>query len=276
LQDVSIDSRSLKNTEGVLFFAIQGTFHDAHQFIPELIDRGVRQFVVQYIPEKVKEQAQFFVVENVLQSFQQFAAYYRSLFTFPVIGITGSNGKTIVKEWLNFLLSDFYDIIKSPKSYNSQVGVPISVIGINENHNLGIFEAGISTRNEMQILGKIIKPSIGIITNVGSAHDEGFSSRAEKTAEKLLLFPTTDTILAPNDKEIISQLKEKKHLIYGFDLNCDFYFESIGQGSFKVHYNHKSFIVKYPFSDKASVNNISTCIATLLYLNIETEVIQQK
>lgn len=276
LQDVSIDSRSLKNTNGVLFFAIKGKFHDAHDYIPELIKRGVCHFVVQYIPENIDQKAHFFVVENVLQAFQEFAAYYRSLFDIPVIGITGSNGKTIVKEWLNFLLSDFYDIIKSPKSYNSQVGVPISVIGINEKHNLGIFEAGISTRNEMQVLGKIIKPSFGIITNIGSAHDEGFASRTEKTAEKLLLFPTTDTILVPNDKEIISQLKEKKHLIYGFDLNCDFYFESIGNNSFKVHYKHKSFIVNYPFSDKASVNNISTCIATLLYLNVETGVIQQK
>lgn len=276
LQDVSIDSRSLKNTHGVLFFAIKGKFHDAHTYIPELIKRGVRHFVVQYVPEGIQDKAHFFVVENVLKAFQEFAAYYRTLFNIPVIGITGSNGKTIVKEWLNFLLSDNYDIIKSPKSYNSQVGVPISVIGINEKHNLGIFEAGISTRNEMEVLGKIIKPSFGIVTNIGSAHDEGFISRSEKTAEKLLLFTSAETVLIPNDKEIISQLKDKKHLVYGFDPTCDFYFETSDNTTFKVHYNQKSFLVNYPFSDKASVNNISTCIATLLYFEIDTELIQQK
>ncbi len=276
LQDVSIDSRSLKNTEGVLFFAIQGTFHDAHQFIPELIDRGVRQFVVQYIPEKVKEQAQFFVVENVLQSFQQFAAYYRSLFTFPVIGITGSNGKTIVKEWLNFLLSETFDIIKSPKSYNSQVGVPISVIGINERHNLGIFEAGISTRNEMKVLGEIIRPTFGILTNIGSAHDEGFLSKEEKIKEKLLLFNDTETVLIPNDTDVIAQLKNQKHLVWGFESSCDFYFESLGNGQYRVNYQNQSFEVIYPFTDKASVYNISTCIATLLHFGIKMEIIQQK
>src|SRR5690554_6460942 len=276
LQDVSIDSRSLKNTEEVLFFAIQGTFHDAHQFIPELIDRGVRQFVVQYIPEKVKEQAQFFVVENVLQSFQQFAAYYRSLFTFPVIGITGSNGKTIVKEWLNFLLSETFDIIKSPKSYNSQVGVPISVIGINERHNLGIFEAGISTRNEMKVLGEIIRPTFGILTNIGSAHDEGFLSKEEKIKEKLLLFNDTETVLIPNDADVIAQLKNQKHLVWGFESSCDFYFESLENGQYLVNYQNQSFEVIYPFTDKASVYNISTCIAALLHFGIKTEIIQQK
>lgn len=276
LQDVSIDSRSLKNAEGVLFFAIRGTFHDAHQFIPELIDRGVRQFVVEYIPEEAEGQAQFFVVENVLQAFQQFAAYYRSLFSFPVIGITGSNGKTIVKEWLNFLLSDSYTIIKSPKSYNSQVGVPISVIGINEKHNLGIFEAGISTRNEMNVLGEIIRPTFGILTNIGSAHDEGFVSKEEKIKEKLQLFKDTEIVLIPNDIEIITQLKNQKHLVWGFEPSCDFYFETLTDSQYRVHFANQSFEVVYPFTDKASVYNISTCVAILLYFGINQKIIQQK
>lgn len=276
IQDVSIDSRSLKNTEGVLFFAIQGKFHDAHQFIPELIERGVRHFVVQHIPENVQGKAQFFVVENVLKAFQQFAAYYRSLFDFPIIGITGSNGKTIVKEWLNFLLAPHYNIIKSPKSYNSQVGVPISVIGINERHDLGMFEAGISTRNEMQALGEIIRPTFGILTNIGSAHDEGFYSREEKISEKLKLFKETETILVPNDADVLEQLKGRNYVTWGYEPKCDFYFENLEGNRFRVHFKNETFEVTYPFSDKASIHNISICISVLLTFGISVDEIQNK
>ncbi len=276
IQDVSIDSRSLKNTEGVLFFAIQGKFHDAHQFIPELIERGVRHFVVQHIPENVQGKAQFFVVENVLKAFQQFAAYYRSLFDFPIIGITGSNGKTIVKEWLNFLLAPHYNIIKSPKSYNSQVGVPISVIGINERHDLGMFEAGISTRNEMQALGEIIRPTFGILTNIGSAHDEGFYSREEKISEKLKLFKETETILVPNDADVLEQLKERNYVTWGYEPKCNFYFENLVENRFRVHFKNETFEVTYPFSDKASIYNISICISVLLTFGISIDEIQNK
>lgn len=276
IQDVSIDSRSLKNTEGVLFFAIQGKFHDAHQFIPELIERGVRHFVVQHIPENIQGKAQFFVVENVLKAFQQFAAYYRSLFDFPIIGITGSNGKTIVKEWLNFLLAPHYNIIKSPKSYNSQVGVPISVIGINERHDLGMFEAGISTRNEMQALGEIIRPTFGILTNIGSAHDEGFYSREEKISEKLKLFKETETILVPNDADVLEQLKGRNYVTWGYEPKCDFYFENLVENRFRVHFKNETFEVTYPFSDKASIHNISICISVLLTFGISVDEIQNK
>jgi len=125
-----------------------------------LIEKGVRNFVVTHVPEAMSDQANFLVVENTLDALQTFAAYHRSLFDFPIIGVTGSNGKTIVKEWLNFLLSHDFNIIRSPKSYKSQVGVPLSVIAINEKHNLGIFEAGISTINEMEKLERILKPTI--------------------------------------------------------------------------------------------------------------------
>ena len=155
---ISIDSRSLQNDENTLFFAISGPNHDGHSFIEELIQKGVRYFVVTKIPDNVTGKADFLVVENTLDALQKFAAFYRGQFDFPVIGITGSNGKTIIKEWLNFLLSPDYNIIRSPKSYNSQVGVPLSILGINEKHNLGIFEAGISQTNEMEKLQKIIQP----------------------------------------------------------------------------------------------------------------------
>lgn len=143
IDNVSIDSRSLQNNSGTLFFALGGQNRDGHQYISELIKKGVVNFVVTHIPFETQGKANFFIVGNTLKALQDFAIYYRQLFTFPVIAVTGSSGKTIVKEWLNYLLSPDYNIIRSPKSYNSQVGVPLSVIGINKKHNLGIFEAGI-------------------------------------------------------------------------------------------------------------------------------------
>lgn len=276
IQDVSIDSRSLINREGVLFFAIKGRFNDAHDFIPELIARGVKYFVVQYIPEECKEKAQFFVVEDVLKAFQEFAAYYRTLFNFPIIGITGSNGKTIVKEWLGFLLHDKYAVIKSPKSYNSQVGVPLSVIGINQQHNLGIFEAGISTRDEMAVLQSIISPSIGILTNIGTAHNEGFHSIDEKIQEKLKLFSNSNIVLLPNDSRVLNAAKHLNQLVWGFEETCDFYFKRLDEDLYEVRYKSQVFTIKYPFTDEASVNNISICIATLLHLGVENSFIQNK
>ena len=176
IDTITIDSRSLQNSTSTLFFALEGPNNDAHQYIQELISKGVQYFVVTHIPDNCQGKANFLVVKNTLLALQKLAGYYRSQFHFPIIGITGSNGKTIVKEWLNFLLSPDYSIIRSPKSYNSQVGVPLSVIGINEQHNFGIFEAGISTVSEMEKLESIIRPTIGILTNIGSAHDEGFAN----------------------------------------------------------------------------------------------------
>ena len=195
IDTVSIDSRSLQNNEKTLFFALVGPNNDAHIYIPALIEKGVRNFIVSTIPKNCEEKANFLVVENTLDALQQFAAYYRSLFNFPVIGLTGSNGKTIVKEWLNFLLSPDFNIIRSPKSYNSQVGVSLSVIAINEKHNLGIFEAGISKVQEMGKLEAIIKPTIGILTNIGSAHDEGFADLEEKIQQKMLLFQDAEVLI---------------------------------------------------------------------------------
>ena len=192
ISHISIDSRSMQNGVGTLFFALVGPNNNGHNYIAELIQKGVRNFVVNTIPDNLNEKANFLVVENTLDALQKFAGYYRNLYHFPIIGITGSNGKTIVKEWLNFLLSPDFSIIRSPKSYNSQVGVPLSIISINENHNLGIFEAGISTTNEMSKLEQIIKPTIGILTNLGSAHDEGFANFEQKIKEKVGLFANAE------------------------------------------------------------------------------------
>lgn len=195
VDSISIDSRSLQNNDSTLFFALTGINNDAHIYIKDLIAKGVRNFVVTHIPEGLEAKANFLIVSNTLTALQQVASHYRSLFTFPIIGVTGSNGKTIVKEWLNFVLSPDYNIIRSPKSYNSQVGVPLSVLAINEQHNLGIFEAGISTTSEMEKLEKIIRPTIGILTNIGSAHDEGFENLEEKVKEKVLLFQHSKVVI---------------------------------------------------------------------------------
>ncbi len=277
IDNVSIDSRSLQNGSGTLFFALAGHNHDGHDYIETLIEKGVSNFVVHHIPEKLNGKANFLVVTDTLQSLQQFAAYYRKLFNIPVIGITGSNGKTIVKEWLNFLLSPEYNIIRSPKSYNSQVGVPLSIMGINEKHNLGIFEAGISTTGEMEKLGPIIQPTIGILTNIGSAHDEGFSDRRQKISEKLRLFQHTEVLICQKNDTIDTLLDAKlKTFSWSFDdPKADVIIQKQGN-SLNITYQEHHFSVTVPFQDAASVENTIHCLMTLLYLGYAESVIQER
>lgn len=277
IADVSIDSRSLRNNNNTLFFAIQGQNFDAHLFIEDLILKGIKYFVVQKIPQKLEKKAIFFVVDDSLKAFQDFVAYYRSKFDFPVIGITGSNGKTIVKEWLNFLLSSDFTIIKSPKSYNSQVGVPLSVIAINENHNLGIFEAGISLPNEMDALERIIQPNIGILTSIGSAHDEGFKNREQKILEKLKLFKNVDVVICEFNQEVIKLISPTlKLLTWSFKNEGNVNFNLIKVDVLEVSSDFGNFEIKIPFVDKSSLQNIATCVSTLLYFNIPIVDIQKR
>ena len=278
---ISIDSRSLQNGQTTLFFALSGPNNDAHHYIDELIDVGVLNFVVTHVPDEVRGQANFLIVENTLDALQQFAAYYRGLYHFPIIGITGSNGKTIVKEWLNFLLSPDYNIIRSPKSYNSQVGVPLSVISINEKHNLGIFEAGISTVNEMEKLEKIIKPTIGLLTNIGSAHDEGFSNIGEKMKQKLKLFSDVEVLILHKSKTVEAFLSPK---IKTFSWSCKYENADVfivkkiivDKTSLKVKYNNDDFEIKIPFLDDASVENAIQCMMVLLHFGYDPKVIENR
>ncbi len=281
IDTISIDSRSLQNSENTLFFAIIGPNHDGHLYIEELITKGVQHFVVSHIPENIVGKANFLVVENTLEALQKFAAYYRSLFDFPIIGITGSNGKTIIKEWLNFLLSPDYNIIRSPKSYNSQVGVPLSILGINEKHNLGIFEAGISTRNEMEKLQKIIRPTLGILSNIGSAHDEGFPSVAEKIKEKLKLFSSVNVLILNKNKTICAFVnpKIKTFSWCSDDKSADVYItkKNIGElTELQVTYREDTFPITIPFQDQASVENAIHCMMVLLYFGYKQNVIQTR
>lgn len=289
IDNVSIDSRSLQNNQNTLFFALSGPNYDAHFYIQELIDKGVENFVVTHIPENTVGKASFFVVEDTKKALQQFAEYYRTLFHFPVIGITGSNGKTIVKEWLNFLLSPDYNIIRSPKSYNSQVGVPLSVLAINEMHNLGIFEAGISTVNEMSALQKIIKPTIGLLTNIGSAHDEGFDNIGEKIKEKLQLFRDVDVLIYHKNKAIEQFLpsvgfqnsaEKKRTFNWSFkDKDADVFIRKsvfLDKTLLKVTINEQSFEVKVPFLDDASVENAVQCLVVLLHFGYNFKTIENR
>ena len=290
IDHISIDSRSLQNGSQTLFFALAGINNDAHLFIPDLIENKVQNFVVQYIPEGYAGKANFLVVENTLWALQEFAAYYRNLFHFPVIGITGSNGKTIVKEWLNFLLSPDYNIIRSPKSYNSQVGVPLSVIAINEKHNLGIFEAGISTVNEMVKLEKIIKPNIGVLTSIGSAHDEGFENLVQKIDEKLLLFKDCPIIIYQKNEVVDSCLSQfvaeymlhpRKLFSWSFtDQNADVFIEKREHRNdhtfIQYQYKNETFNLEIPFNDSASVENAISCLLVLLNFNYDQETIQNR
>ena len=278
---VSIDSRSLQNCESTLFFAIIGPNNDGHKFVAELLESGVVNFVVNYIPSNLQGKANFLVVENTIQALQTFAATYRSDFDFPIIGITGSNGKTIIKEWLNFLLSPDYNIIRSPKSYNSQVGVPLSVLGINEKHNLGIFEAGISTTNEMVNLQKIIQPTIGILSNIGSAHDEGFHDAGEKIKEKLKLFSSVEVLIMNKNRTIEAFLnpKIKTFTWSSEDGKADVFViakESSDKTDFKITYEKLCFKITIPFADQASIENALQCLMVMLYFKYDQDIIQQR
>lgn len=191
IEHLLVDSRKLFFPENTLFVAIKGKNHDGHKFIEELYQKGVRNFLVEqekYLDKFLEQGVNYIKVKNSVKALQKIVAHHRRQFKYPVIAITGSNGKTIVKEWITQLLSEDFNIVKSPKSYNSQIGVPLSVWQMRPDHNLGIFEAGISQPKEMQNLQKIIQPTIGIFTNLGSAHNEGFKSMEEKLEEKLSLF----------------------------------------------------------------------------------------
>jgi len=281
IETISIDSRSLQNNEKTLFFALVGPNNDAHIYISSLIEKGVQNFVVTHIPEGLSNKATFLVVENTLDALQRYAAYHRSLFKFPVFGLTGSNGKTIVKEWLNFLLNPDFNIIRSPKSYNSQVGVPLSVISINDKHNLGIFEAGISKMNEMEKLEVIIKPTIGIITNIGSAHDEGFEDLEKKIKEKLKLFKHSKLIIYQKNKVIDSLIDSKiKSFSWSYsDETADVFIskkESQDKTVLQIRNDKDNFEIQIPFQDEASVENAITCLMVLLSFKYGKTTIQNR
>jgi UDP-N-acetylmuramyl pentapeptide synthase len=213
VETLVIDSRKAVVTESSLFFAIKGDRHDGHRYLEELYRLGLRQFIVESeINPPSYPDANILKVTSSLAALQAIAMHHRSQFSIPVVGITGSNGKTIVKEWLDQVLSPDFQIVRNPGSYNSQVGVPLSVWQIRSHHEMGIFEAGVSRPGEMEKLQAIIRPAIGIFTNLGSAHDEGFSSRYEKAEEKVRLFTHCERVIYCRDHTLIHETLQSKNI----------------------------------------------------------------
>lgn len=213
VKHLAIDSRNILYPSQTLFFAIKGNVRDGHEYISKVYDQGVRNFVISDVKKlSAYNDVNYIVTEDVVGCLQEFAQQHREEFPdLKTVAITGSNGKTIVKEWLSILLSKKFKVVKSPKSYNSQIGVPLSVWQINSDHEIGIFEAGISERGEMESLAQIIQPQIGILTNIGDAHQSAFSSKREKLIEKLKLFTKSKTIIYNGDDELIDEEIKKKY-----------------------------------------------------------------
>ncbi len=274
------DSRKLSNPLETLFFAITTKNNDAHHFINELYKAGVKNFVVtKVLPEwdQLKE-VNFIIVKNSLLALQKLATHHRSLFSIPVIGITGSNGKTIVKEWLYQLLEKDFNIARSPRSYNSQIGVPLSVFQLDKNAELGVFEAGVSMPDEMELLEPIIKPTIGVLTRIGEAHQENFSSLQQKIMEKLELFINCEVLIYGEDNDLVNRcidfkvLSQKTFSWSRKNRDAHLFISNIDKKdeSTLISYSFMNFdySFKIPFIDDASIENAISCLAVALYLHV--------
>jgi alanine racemase len=282
VEAVSIDTRTPVLNNHTLFVAINGEHFNAHRFIQTAYEKGIRMFIVQETEQLNQlNDVNYIVVKNSVVALQQFARYYRSLFTIPVIGITGSNGKTIVKEWLYQLLQKHEKIAVSPRSFNSQIGVPLSIFQINEESTLAIFEAGISTVNEMQLLANIIQPTIGILTNIGHAHDAGFNSLQQKFDEKKLLFKNAAVVIT--SAELVEEYVTDESVVFftwGGKTEANVYLKNVITGSdstrLTIQFDEDTFDISIPFIDKASIENTMHCISLLLYLKYPPHEIQEK
>ncbi|WP_026967372.1 bifunctional UDP-N-acetylmuramoyl-tripeptide:D-alanyl-D-alanine ligase/alanine racemase [Algoriphagus terrigena] len=286
ISQISIDSRQILQPEQALFVTLRGAKTDGAAYIPALIGEGVRCFLVHrdwIVPAELAEKATFVAVENTRDALQAIASFQRAQFAKPVVGITGSNGKTIVKEWLGQVLSQSFTVAKSPKSYNSQVGVPLSIFGIQPYHQVALLEAGISKNGEMEALSQMIRPDLGIFTNIGTAHQEGFSSLGEKIREKLVLFSETKLLIYCRDHTLISTeiegIFESDRLIAwstspGADFSVSMKKQEIQTKIILMKSDLSTFTFQVPFTDSASLENITHVIVAALTLGQEFTAIQ--
>ena len=282
------DSRSLCFPDATLFFALVTKKNDGHKYITSLYKKGVRNFMVSDIQSEFRnlKEANFLIVKDTLKALQSLARHHRSLFNIPVIGITGSNGKTIVKEWLYQLLHDTKDVVRSPRSYNSQIGVPLSVWQMSKQNEIAIFEAGISKPDEIDKLADIIRPSIGVLTNIGEPHQENFVSFREKLDEKLHLFNNCDIIIYNGDKPQLSVAIEEaclstREICWSKkDRSRPLFISKIDKkhGKTVIHYIFLGFegTFEIPFSDEVAIENSLHCLAVMLCLNIHPKQIAEK
>ena len=290
------DSRQLSSPQRSIFFSIKGLHHDGHQFLDDLYRKGVREFVVEHdalTPALMRElgrmkEAKIWQVEDSILAMQAVAKRHREQYNIPVIAITGSNGKTVVKEWLSQLLSNRFKVVKSPKSYNSQIGVPLSVWQMNETHNLGIFEVGVSRPNEMANLEKVVQPQIGIFTNIGSAHSEFFDDNLQKIREKMLLFQNVKQLIYCADYVDIDKVVQYEFILQNAD--CEMIsWSRIANANIKVdwqtEYQNTKVTLNFPnqtetfdipFTDEASIENAIHGIVTLWILAYNAVEIQAR
>ena len=286
ITEYSIDSRSVVTPEHTLFFALTGNNHNGHDYIRTLYTDGVRAFVISEFREEFNQltDANFIVVENVLTALQQLAAHHRQHTQAEVIGITGSNGKTVVKEWLYQLLANDHAVYRSPRSYNSQVGVPLSLLGIDPKTEIAIIEAGISQKGEMQHLQQMIQPTIGIFTHLGDAHGENFASREEKLAEKAQLFTSCQWVIGQTG-EALEYIKTRvpsttSFLLWGEDPKADIHVKTmniaLGHREVQVTFGNKHFILDIPFPDIASYENCMNAVSILLLKQYSPDVITSR
>ena len=276
------DSRSLAFPETTLFFALRTPVGDGHKYIPDLYRRGVRNFVVGTVPDNYETDypdANFLRVLSPLKALQRLAERHREEYVLPVIGITGSNGKTVVKEWIYQLLMLSMNVTRSPRSYNSQVGVPLSVWLLDERSRIGVFEAGISQPGEMQALRAIIQPTIGVMTNIGPAHQENFSTIQEKCHEKLLLFKDAKVLIYNADEAVVAESVHDFGFggqLFGWsrkDENATVFVRAIEpteDGKTRIAYFFNGTAAEYtlPFADEASIQNSITALCVCLYLGL--------
>ena len=280
---LEMDTRKIVQPKETLFFALSGRMHDGHDFIKDAIASGIRNFVVSKVYLTDRQDLNFYIVDNTLIALQNLAAYHRRQFDFPILGITGSNGKTTIKEWLYQLIND-RQVVKSPKSYNSQTGVPLSVWQIKEGDQLGFFEAGISRPHEMDALQKIIRPDIGLFTTLGDAHNEGFEDQATKLAEKLILFKDAKTIIFNADNIEVSivikhKFGDRNLLSWGKSADATLFqildiITTSHDSRIDILFQEKLNTIHIPFTDVASIENALHCVAVLLLLGYNFESIE--
>lgn len=290
IRQLLTDSRRLLQPQETLFFCLKGK-KNSLDFIPELYNLGVRAFVIPLIPQNSSQvpnwfenfpEADFLAVEDSLLALQALGAFHRKRFQYPVLSITGSNGKTVIKEWLYQLLSPEEHIIRSPKSYNSQIGVPLSVWGMTSDYTMAIFEAGISEFGEMKNLEAILKPDIGILTNLGTAHNEGFSSLEEKEREKISLFRHSKALIYSPDYYTLQKGETKAEDIFTWSVRTSADLEIIEtrvllyNTQLKANFRGKKISIEIPFTDKASIENSIICWAVLLYLHYSNDIISER
>ncbi len=277
-----IDSRSLIVGGKDVFIAFLGHIHDGHDFLEEIFDRGIRHFIVSKVPEKILEGATYWLVGNTVSALQLLAKEKLNRSNLKeIVAITGSNGKTVVKEWLTQILQSKYHVVKSPKSYNSQIGVPLSAWEVNDNHEIAIFEAGISQVGEMDNLFDILQPSIGIFTHLGDAHNQGFFNKEEKIREKIRLYQSCKVIILDNEERDVVRILKKtypdKEIINwhsGIEYGS-FSIKNIGIGekntSISISKNRSLHHVILSFIEKSSVQNAINCIVCSLYLGMDID-----